>query len=87
MYCYIIMFYILMPSSLYSRLLSRVECYNPDTNKWIAVASINVARIASAAAVMDGKIYLAGGYTADIKVKSGTPISSITECYDPENQK
>ena len=71
----------------FHRLRNRVECYNPETNTWIPVASINVARIATAAAVHDGKIFLAGGYTADIKVKSGTPISSVMECYDPVKQK
>lgn len=79
------MFYILMFFLLYFRFLSCVECYNLDINKWIVVVFINVVCIVFVVVVMDGKIYLVGGYMVDIKVKLGMFIFFIMECYDLEN--
>lgn len=70
---------------LYFRFLSCVECYNLDINKWIVVVFINVVCIVFVVVVMDGKIYLVGGYMVDIKVKLGMFIFFIMECYDLEN--
>lgn len=70
---------------LYFRFLSCVECYNLDINKWIVVVFINVVCIVFVVVVMDGKIYLVGGYMVDIKVKLGIFIFFIMECYDLEN--
>lgn len=79
------MYYILMFFLLYFRFLSCVECYNLDINKWIVVVFINVVCIVFVVVVMDGKIYLVGGYMVDIKVKLGMFIFFIMECYDLEN--
>lgn len=76
---------ILMFFLLYFRFLSCVECYNLDINKWIVVVFINVVCIVFVVVVMDGKIYLVGGYMVDIKVKLGMFIFFIMECYDLEN--
>lgn len=56
-----------------------VRRYNPGTDSWASVASMNVARNQAAVAVADGKLWVVGG--------SGTasdfdPLSSA-EVYDP----
>ena len=80
-----LMFY-LLSLPLY-RLLDSVERYDPQTNTWSTVASIKVGRIGAAASVLDGKIYLAGGYTTNATDKSVTSISSAVECYKPKKNK
>ena len=56
--------------------LSSVERYDPAKNAWEAVAPMSAARAAPAAAVVDGKLYVMGGYD------SGIRLSSV-ERYDP----
>jgi N-acetylneuraminic acid mutarotase len=69
------------------RLLDSVERYDPQTNRWCIVAAIQVPRIGAAASVLNGKIYVAGGYTASLRVKSATSISSVLERYKPKKNK
>jgi N-acetylneuraminic acid mutarotase len=51
------------------------------------VAPIKVPRIGAAASVLDGIIYLAGGYTTSSEDKSVTSISSALERYKPKKNK
>ncbi|XP_062569333.1 kelch-like protein 5 [Saccostrea cucullata] len=79
--------YVIGGQDINDRLLNTMECYNPGTDTWVWMPTFQVPRLAAAAAVSNGKIYLAGGYTADIKTKSGSPISSVLECFDPKTNK
>jgi len=56
--------------------LNAVERYDPPSNTWTSVASISQRRSGSAAVVMDGKIYVVGGF-------SSAALSSM-EIYDPQ---
>jgi N-acetylneuraminic acid mutarotase len=56
--------------------LSSVERYDPEKNAWEAVAPMSTARDASAAAVVDGKLYVMGGYDRQNRLSS-------VEQYDP----
>jgi N-acetylneuraminic acid mutarotase len=58
--------------------LSSVERYDPETNAWEAVAPMSMARCPSAAAVVDGKLYVMGGFNG----RQNLPFSSV-ERYDP----
>lgn len=60
-------------------LLSSVEMYDPETNKWHMIAPMMFERGWPSATVINGKIYVCGG-----RSKSGTMLSSI-EIFDPEN--
>ncbi len=42
--------------------LKSCEQYNPATGTWVSFPSVNVQRVEFAAAVVLGKIYIAGGY-------------------------
>ena len=54
-----------------------VEQYTPETNTWKAVAPMAAKRYASAAAVINGKLYVAGGVAPD-----GGYLKTV-ERYDP----
>jgi N-acetylneuraminic acid mutarotase len=58
-------FYGLGPKKTYDDIQKDVHAFNLNTNSWKKVATIPVARgvLASAATSINGKIYLAGGYT------------------------
>jgi hypothetical protein len=58
-----------------------VERYDPDQNKWVAVAPMTVARNGAAAAVLNGRIVAAGGYN------NGIGILQSCESYDPDQNK
>ena len=55
----------------------RVAVYEPVADSWQQLAAMPTARNSHAAAVVDGKIYVSGGYT-----KSGV-LSDAFEAYDP----
>ncbi|CAL9687131.1 unnamed protein product [Knipowitschia caucasica] len=55
--------------------LSSVEAYNPDTNSWRQVASMNTARSNFGIEVLDGRIFALGGY-------NGFTTTYATEAYD-----
>ena len=51
--------------------MSSVDCYDPGTNTWSQVASMNIARRGHGLVILHGKLYAIGG--AEIEV------------YDPDN--
>ena len=55
---------------------NEVERFDPQLNKWEFVASMLCNRWDPACSVMNGRIYVFGGYPSD--------ESSFNECYDPE---
>uniref|UniRef100_A0A4W3I6B4 Kelch like family member 23 n=1 Tax=Callorhinchus milii TaxID=7868 RepID=A0A4W3I6B4_CALMI len=55
------------------------ECYDPEKNQWRQIAQMNERRMESGALVMNGCIYVTGGYS----YSKGTYLQSI-EKYDPE---
>src|SRR5438105_2088597 len=55
---------------------NRVQIYDPGTNSWTNGANMPIARTASTAGVLDGKIYVADGATS-----SGA--TNIVQVYDP----
>ena len=57
--------------------LSSVECFDPSTGVWSAVAATSTARSSHGVAVVDDKLYAAGGKDA-----ADTILSSV-ECFDP----
>ena len=58
--------------------LSSVECFDPSTGQWSAVAGgVSTARCAHGVAVVNGKLYAAGGVDSTY-----TALSSV-QCFDP----
>jgi hypothetical protein len=57
--------------------LSSVECFDPSTGQWNAVAAMSTVRYEHGVAVVDDKLYAMGGKDA-----TGTKLSSV-ECFDP----
>lgn len=53
------------------------EVLDPSTNKWTYRASMPTPRYNAGAAVIDGKIYVVGGYNSD------SPELDVLEIYDP----
>lgn len=68
-------------SSLY---LSNVEVFNPKTNQWQERTEMSVPKAAHSTSVIDGKIYVIGGY-----LREGTEfkILSAIEVYDPATDR
>ena len=60
--------------------LKTVECFNPKTNKWTTVQSMNLKRSRVALVATYGKLYAIGGY-------DGCANLSSVEMYDPETDK
>ncbi|XP_024942180.1 kelch-like protein 3 isoform X6 [Cephus cinctus] len=58
---------------------SSAEVYNPKTCKWTIIPPMNVARSFFTVAVLNGRIYVIGGFAGKDKL----PLSSV-ECYNPE---
>jgi N-acetylneuraminic acid mutarotase len=58
---------------------AEVEQYDPSTSGWTAKTSMPTARQSLASAVIDGKIYVVGGYTISI----GEAPTDKLEIYDP----
>ena len=58
--------------------LSSVDCYDPDTNTWTQVTSMNVARSCHGLVSLHGRLYAIGGVTRGEYVES-------MEVYDPDN--
>lgn len=68
-------------SSLY---LSSVEVFNPKTHQWREKAEMSVPKAAHSTSVIDGKIYVIGGYFQEGRK---TKILSAIEIYDPETDR
>lgn len=58
-----------------------VECYDPITNQWTFVASMNKRRCQAACAVANDRLYVFGGYDNDLAVNAAT---DTVEYYDPD---
>ena len=59
----------------------RVDMYDPAANSWQQMAAMPTARDSHAAAVVDGKIYVTGGYSEFGDASGG--CSDALESYDP----
>ena len=53
--------------ALPSDISSALEVYNPATNTWTTLRSMDYARGEAAGGVIDAKLYVAGGYTRSIR--------------------
>ena len=74
------------PSGQYlsSRYLSNVEVFNPKTNQWQERTEMSVPKAAHSTSVIDGKIYVMGGY---LKEGRKSKILSAIEIYDPATDR
>jgi N-acetylneuraminic acid mutarotase len=61
----------------YQAATDRVDVYDPAADSWQQMAAMPTARETNAAAVMDGKIYVSGGFT------TSRELSDAFEAYDP----
>ena len=57
--------------------LATVECYNPATNVWTAVAQMTTAREYHGVATVGGYLYAVGG------IDDGDNVLATVECYNP----
>jgi N-acetylneuraminic acid mutarotase len=64
------------------RITGVTEVYDPETDKWETKMPMPTARWALQANVVNGKIYLIGGYVPDDSDFGGS-ISALNEVYDP----
>ena len=64
--------------------LSTVEVYDPHNNSWKKVADMPTPRSNAGAAVVDGKIYIVGGFAATDRRMESTKILKVVEVYDPQ---
>ena len=65
--------------------LSIVEVYDPKTNQWRRVADMPTPRTSAEAAVVNGIIYVLGGYNAVEKHVKHMKFLDIVEAYNPQN--
>ena len=63
--------------SCYRRHDNSTERWNPQTNKWISVAGMHKCRSNHGVAVLNGKIWVLGGYNGESYLRS-------VECYCPK---
>ena len=56
------------------QLLSRVDCYDPDTNTWSQLPDMNIARFGHSLVSLHGRLYAIGGDCVD-----------SVEVFDPNN--
>ncbi|KAK3101711.1 hypothetical protein FSP39_005736 [Pinctada imbricata] len=69
------------------RVLDNVECYNPTSDTWFTVQPMREARLGCSVAVMDGFIYVVGGYSDTVGRASGNNVLSSVERYDPRSNE
>jgi N-acetylneuraminic acid mutarotase len=60
------------------------EVYDPETDTWEIKEPIPTPRRGLGANVVNGKIYLIGGYVPDSSSSTGFSVLSLNEVYDPE---
>ena len=65
--------------------LSTVEVYDPKTNSWEQVADMPTPRASTEAAVINGTIYVCGGYNGIDNRAVNLKFLDIVEAYDPKN--
>ena len=63
--------------------LSTVEMYDPQTNTWQRVADMSTPRTNAKAAVVNGTIYVFGGYHSKDKFLQNWKMADHVEAYDP----
>ncbi|RKU20580.1 hypothetical protein C6500_08435 [Candidatus Poribacteria bacterium] len=63
--------------------LSTVEVYDPQTNTWQRGADMPTPRTNAKAAVVDGTIYVFGGYNSKDKFLQNWKMADHVEAYDP----
>ena len=61
--------------------LSTVEAYDTKNNSWQRLADMPTPRLYAEAAVVDGKIYVVGGYSV---IDRHMKILKVVEVYDPQ---
>lgn len=61
--------------------LSTVEVYDTKNNSWQRLADMPTPRLYAGAAVVDGKIYVVGGYSV---IDRHMKILKVVEVYDPQ---
>ena len=57
--------------------LNSVECYDPHTDKWALLPSLNVSRGGVGVTMLDGRLYALGGH------EISDPLNSV-EVFDPK---
>jgi len=62
-----------------STIYNKLEVYDPQTNTWSTKAGIPTPRVEVAAGVINGKLYVVGGWT-----DYPTPPTNKLEVYDPQ---
>lgn len=65
------------------RSLSKVECYDPHTNKWTLRAPMNRRRGGVGVAVVNGFLYALGGHDSPASNPAGCSRTDTVERYDP----
>ena len=58
--------------------MSRVDCYDPDTNTWSQIANMNIARAEHSLVSLHGRLYAIGG-----EIDIYDSVDSV-EVYDPD---
>ena len=64
--------------------MSLVEIYNPENNSWRRGADMPTDRAAPTTAVIDGRIYVMGGYAGIDNRGKNFKVLKIVEVYDPK---
>ena len=64
--------------------LSTVEVYDPKTNSWEQVADMPTPRASTEAAVINGTIYVCGGYNGADNRLVNLKFLDIVDAYDPQ---
>ena len=64
--------------------LSTVEVYDPQTNSWEQAADMPTPRASTEAAVINGTIYVCGGYNGADNRLVNLKFLDIVEAYDPQ---
>lgn len=59
-----------------------VECYSPQCDQWVRIAPLLQPNSESGVAVLDGKIYILGGYSWE-----NTTFSRMVQVYDKDRKK
>ena len=65
--------------------LPTVEVYDPKTNSWERVADMPTPRTSTEATVINGTIYVCGGYNGIDNRAVNLKFLDIVEAYDPKN--
>ena len=63
--------------------LPTVEIYDPQTNTWQRGADLSTPRTNAKAAVVNGTIYVFGGYNSKNKFLQNWKMADHVEAYDP----